>query len=99
VTTASTPAPGHVLGRAAAILWIVWPVGLAVSIVALVRSARAGRVSGFAMAGLALSLAAAGVTLGLALFLGDGLLGLADRCAQLGPGEYRFDDGSSLSCG
>jgi hypothetical protein len=96
-TTAATP--GHALGRAAMLLWIIWPVGLTVSIVALVRSARAGRVSGFAMAGLALSLAAASVTVGLALFLGDGLLGLADRCAQLGPGEYDFDDGSSLSCG
>jgi cytochrome c biogenesis factor len=96
VTAASVPTTqGHRFGRAAMVLWIVRPFGLVVSVVALVRSARAGRVSGFAMAGLALAC----ITIFLFLFLAGGPVGLADRCAQLGPGEYRFDDGSSLSCG
>lgn len=97
--TSTVATPGHVLGRASVFLWIVWPVGLVVSVIALVQSVRAGRPSGFAMAGLVLALAAASVTIALLLFVVDGLGGLAERCAQLGPGEYSFDDGSSLSCG
>ena len=98
-TSRSLATPGHVLGRAATVLWIVWPVGLAVSVVAIVRSVRAGRVSRPAIAGLVLALLAAAVTVALLVFLITGFGGLAERCAQLGPGEYRFDDGSSLSCG
>lgn len=92
-------APGHALGRAAAVLWIVWPVGLTVGVIALVQSIRAGRVSVPAIVGVVLALLAAAVTVALLVFLVDGFGGLAERCARLGPGDYRFDDGSSLSCG
>ena len=100
MTTPATTSPGAALGIAGVVFSLVfWPAGIAVSIVALTRSRREGRVSRAAVLGLVLGLLAAAATLVLVVFLATGLGSLADRCAALGPGEYHFDDGSSLSCG
>lgn len=78
---------------------IFWPAGIAVSIVAISQSSRAGRVSRPAILGLVIGILALLATVALAYVIVSGLGSLADRCAQFGPGEYVFDDGSSLSCG
>jgi Ca2+/Na+ antiporter len=77
---------------------VFWPVGIAVSIVAIIRSRRSGRVSRAAILGLVIGVFAFLSTVALASVIVTGLGSLADRCAPLGPGEYVFDDGSSLSC-
>lgn len=100
ITTPATRESGSGLGIAGVVFAVVfWPAGIAISIVAIMRSRRAGRVSRAAVLGLILGLLAFAATVVLAVFLVSGLGSLADRCAALGPGEYRFDDGSSLSCG
>lgn len=77
---------------------VFWPAGIAVSIVAIIRSRRSGRVSRAAILGLVVGILALLATVALAYVIASGLGSLADRCAQFGPGEYVFDDGSSLSC-
>ncbi|WP_395639081.1 hypothetical protein [Pseudolysinimonas sp.] len=98
--TPATRETVHGLGVVGVVLALVfWPAGIAISIVAISRSRRAGRVSRAAVLGLVLGLLAFIATVVLVVFLASGIASLADRCAALGPGEYLFDDGSSLSCG
>ena len=100
MTTLATPGSGHGLGIAGVVFALIfWPAGIAISVVAIVRSRRAGRVSRAAILGLVLGILAFLATVALAWFIATGIGSLADRCAGLGPGEYSFDDGSSLSCG
>lgn len=100
MTTPAISRPGNGLGIAGvAFALVFWPVGIPISVVAIVRSRRAGRVSRIAVLGLVLGVLAFLATLALAWFIASGFGSLADRCAMLGPGEYSFDDGSSLSCG
>lgn len=100
MTTPANSGSGNGLGIAGVVFAVVfWPAGIAISIVAIVRSRRAGRVSRAAVLGLVLGILAFAATVALAWFLATGLGSLADRCAALGPGEYHFDDGSSISCG
>ena len=100
MTTPANPRPGNGLGIAGVVFALVcWPVGIPISVVAIVRSHRAGRVSRIAVLGLVFGILAFLATLALAWFIASGFGSLADRCAMLGPGEYSFDDGSSLSCG
>jgi len=100
MTTPANPRPGNGLGIAGVVFALVlWPAGIAISVVAIVRSRRAGRVSRIAVLGLVLGILAFLATLALAWFIANGFGSLADRCAALGPGEYVFDDGSSISCG
>jgi len=99
-TTVATVDSHRTLGVAGLVLAVVfWPLGIALSIVAIVGSRRTGRVSRAAILGLVVGILAFAATVTLAVVIATGLGSLADRCAQFGPGEYVFDDGSSLSCG
>lgn len=99
-TTLVSADSDRALGVAGLVFAVVfWPAGIAVSIVAIARSRRSGRVSRAAILGLVIGILAFLITVALASVIVSGLGSLADRCATFGPGEYVFDDGSSLSCG
>ncbi|MGW4929778.1 hypothetical protein ACWEOH_11525 [Agromyces sp. NPDC004153] len=96
----TAPVPGRTLGIvgfALSFLALVNVVALALSIVALVRSKRAGHQNGFAIAGIVI--AGVGVTVTL-LILGaivPNLVDAAQTCAQLGTGVHEVGS-STYTC-
>ena len=58
---------------------VFWPAGIAVSIVAITRSRRSGRVSRAAILGLVIGILAFLITVALAYVIASGLLSLAVR--------------------
>ncbi|PZR54961.1 hypothetical protein DNL40_00745 [Xylanimonas oleitrophica] len=92
--------PGRGLGIAGFVLALLGPltvVGLVVSIVALIRSRKAGRGNGFAVAGIVLG-AIGTVLLAVAAFaFVVGLNQYTEMCNDLGPGTHQVD-GISVYC-
>ncbi|GHF25636.1 hypothetical protein [Pseudolysinimonas yzui] len=58
---------------------VLWPAGIAVSIVAIIRSRRSGRVSRAAILGLVVGILAFLATVVLAAWIAGGLVSLAVR--------------------
>lgn len=85
--------PGATLGIVGLVLaFFMAPVGLIVSIVALVRSRRSGRRNGFAIAGVAV---AATLLVGFAMLMAlivPPIVDAVQTCADLGPGVHQVGD-------
>lgn len=81
--------PGATMGIVGLVLsFFMAPVGLIVSIVALIRSRRSGRRNGFAIAGIAVaSTLLAGFALLIALIVPP-IVDAVQTCADLGPGVH-----------
>lgn len=58
---------------------VFWPAGIAVSVAAIVRSRRSGRVSRAAILGLVVGILAFLLTVALAIWIAGGLVSLAVR--------------------
>lgn len=82
--------PGATIGIAGLVLsFVLAPVGLIVSIVAIVRSRRSGRRNGFAIAGVAVATTLlAGFAL-LAALIVPPIVDAVQTCADLGPGVHQ----------
>lgn len=96
--------PGRTLGIAGLICSIIWPisiVGLIISIIAMVKSRKAGMGNGFALAGIIIG--AIGVITGIIVIIG--LIALipfsqevVEFCQTAGPGVQEFQ-GQEIDCG
>ncbi|WP_114560873.1 DUF4190 domain-containing protein [Desertihabitans aurantiacus] len=91
--------PGRTLGIVGLVLAIVAaPIGLIVSIVALVQSKKAGMGNGLAVAGI---IVGALFTIGIILLIVGGVVafnvGMEQVCSQLGPGTHDVD-GTPITC-
>ncbi|MCW4385855.1 hypothetical protein OH146_08720 [Salinibacterium sp. SYSU T00001] len=103
--TTATPAPtaenpGKTLGIVGFILaFFVNIAGLIVSIIALVKSKKAGHGNGFAIAGIIVSILSiiAGILIIAAIIAGATAITDA-ACAELGPGVWELDGGGTLEC-
>ncbi len=97
----SGPVPGRTLGIVAfALSFFLQLIALALGIVALVQSRRAGVANGFAVASIIISsvLLVVGIVIVVVLFavvIGP----ILEICATYGPGEYVLENGLPLSCG
>lgn len=96
--------PGKTLGIVGLICAIIWPisiVGLVISIIAMVKSRKAGMGNGFALAGIIIG--AIGVITGIIAIIG--LIALIpftqevlQFCETAGPGVHEFQ-GQPIDCG
>jgi hypothetical protein len=88
----STPErPGRTMGIVGFVLSFVWIldlVGLIISIIAMVKSKRAGQKNGFALAGIIISIAGIIVFTGVVPLVTPPLVQAAQECARLGNGVH-----------
>ncbi|NJC21274.1 hypothetical protein BJ994_000350 [Arthrobacter pigmenti] len=92
--------PGKTLGIVGMICSIIWPisiVGLIVSIIAMVKSKKAGMGNGFALAGIIIG--AIGVVTGILtiILIIVGISAAAEICNELGSGTHIYQ-GTEITC-
>jgi hypothetical protein len=98
----SGPVPGKTLGIVGFVLaFLASPIGLIVSIVAMVQSRKAGVKNGFALAGIIIGIIGTIVIIvsiiAIVALAGAGIGYLAEVCAELGAGEHVID-GVTYTC-
>jgi len=102
---ASSPAPvenpGKTLGIVGLVLSILGfnVIALIISILGLSKSKKAGQGNGFALAGIiisSLSIVVLIIVIIVTVLLGASLVG---QCADLGPGVWELDNGTTITCG
>lgn len=71
--------------------------GLAISLIALIRSKRAGFRNGFAVAGTVISSVGVTITVLVVVFAVSALVGAAEMCASLGDGVHTVG-GATYTC-
>jgi hypothetical protein len=96
------PVPGKTLGIVGFVLaFLASPIGLIVSIVAMVQSRKAGVKNGFALAGIIIGIIGTIVIIASIIALvalgAAGIGYLTEMCAELGPGEHLVD-GVTYTC-
>jgi hypothetical protein len=87
----TAPRPGRTLGIVGFVLSFIWVVdiaGLVISIIAMVKSKRAGQKNGFALAGIIISIAGILVWGSIAAVAVPSLVHAGQMCAQLGNGVH-----------
>ena len=97
---AATPTPpGRVLSIVGLVLaFLIAPVGLIISIVALVKSNKAGQPKGLAIAGIVIGAVVTIFWVILLIVLFAALAALFGMCAELGQGVWEVD-GVTYTCG
>jgi hypothetical protein len=96
------PVPGKTLGIVGFVLaFLASPIGLIISIVAMVQSRKAGVKNGFALAGIIIGIIGTIVIIvsiiALVALGAAGIGYLTEMCAELGPGEHLVD-GVTYTC-
>ena len=89
--TARAERPGRTLGIVGFVLSFIWVldvIGLIISIVATVEAKRAGQKSGFALAGIIISIVGILVWGGIVAFAVPALVNAGQECARLGNGTH-----------
>jgi len=95
----SNPNPGKNLGIAGLVLtFLVAPIGLILSIMALVKSKRAGFKNGLAVAGIVLSAIFTIISVVILIVVVPLAADLFNQCRDLGPGNHLLDNGITLTC-
>ncbi|MCA5893313.1 DUF4190 domain-containing protein [Isoptericola sp. NEAU-Y5] len=92
--------PGKTLGIVGLVLGFLGPlslVGLVLSIVGMVKSRKAGRSNGVALAGIIVSALVLLGTIVLSVVVGTLLGHVVETCGDLGPGEH-YVDGVTYTC-
>lgn len=92
--------PGRTLGIVGFVLSFVWFVdvaGLIISIIALVKSKRAGQKNGFALAGIIISIGGILVCAGIIALIAPPLIHAGQECARLGVGTHVIGN-STYTC-
>ncbi|HEY4267108.1 MAG TPA: DUF4190 domain-containing protein [Galbitalea sp.] len=87
----TAPRPGRTLGIVGFVLSFIWVVdiaGLVISIIAMVKSKRAGQKNGFALAGIIISIAGILVWGSIVAVAVPSLVHAGQMCAQLGNGVH-----------
>ena len=87
----AAPRPGRTLGIVGFVLSFIGFIdiaGLVISIIAMVKSKRAGQKNGFALAGIIISIAGILFCGGIIAVIAPSLVHTAQMCAQLGNGVH-----------
>ncbi|AWB88190.1 hypothetical protein [Homoserinimonas hongtaonis] len=92
--------PGKTLGIVGLVLSILQfnVVSLVISIIALVKSKKAGMGNGFAIGGIIISILSIIGGIILIVVVVGAAAALSAQCAEVGPGIWELDNGLTVTC-
>ncbi|GAA4675493.1 DUF4190 domain-containing protein [Frondihabitans cladoniiphilus] len=93
------PDPGRTSGIVGFVIGIfIGVVGLVVGILSVRSSRRDGRVGGWGIAAIVVSLASMAVVAGVSVSYARYEISLANQCSVVGPGSYLTQSGTQVTC-